>query len=61
MKTISFAVTKVLVIIGVLALSLMQEAQALDTLGKVLKVFDLDFDDVVIERGENWVEEYYIK
>ena len=30
-------------------------------MGKFLKIFDLDFDDVVIERGENWVEKYYIK
>lgn len=34
---------------------------SLDNVGKFLKIFDLDFDDVVIERGENWVEEYYIK
>ena len=27
----------------------------------VLKVFDLDFDDLVVEDGENWVERYYIK
>ena len=27
----------------------------------MLKVFDLTFDDLVIEDGENWVEKYYIK
>lgn len=25
-----------------------------------LKVFDLDFDDVVVEKGENWIERYYV-
>jgi hypothetical protein len=27
----------------------------------VLSYFDLDWDDIVIEKGENWVERYYIK
>lgn len=26
-----------------------------------LSMFDLDYDDLVIEKGENWVEKYYIK
>jgi hypothetical protein len=24
-------------------------------------VFDYTFDDIVVEKGENWVEKYYIK
>eukprot|EP00347_Sterkiella_histriomuscorum_P003155 403365383 len=28
---------------------------------QALKVFDLTFDDIVVEEGENWVEKYYIK
>lgn len=28
---------------------------------EVLDVFDLDFDDIVVNDGENWVEKYYIK
>jgi hypothetical protein len=32
-----------------------------DTVNEVLKFFDLDFDDLVVEKGENWVEKYYIK
>ena len=27
----------------------------------ILSIFDLDFDDVVVDEGENWVEKYYIK
>ena len=27
----------------------------------MLKVFDLNYDDIVIEDGEIWVEKYYIK
>ncbi len=30
-------------------------------LDEVLKIFDLDYDDLVVEEGENWVEKYYIK
>jgi hypothetical protein len=26
-----------------------------------LKIFDYTYDDIVIEKGENWVEKYYIK
>lgn len=32
-----------------------------DTINDVLSIFDLDFDDIVVEKGENWVERYYIK
>ena len=41
--------------------TIFHHANSLDTVGKILKVFDLDFDDVVVEKGENWVEKYYIK
>ena len=27
----------------------------------MLHIFDYTFDDIVVERGENWVEKYYIK
>lgn len=27
----------------------------------VLKIFDYTYDDIVVEKGENWVEKYYIK
>lgn len=30
-------------------------------LDKALSVFDMDFDDLVIEKGENWAEKYYIR
>ena len=33
----------------------------LSKVDKALSVFDLDFDDLVVEQGENWVERYYIK
>lgn len=32
-----------------------------DKVEAVLSIFDLDWDDIVIEKGENWVEKYYIK
>ena len=32
-----------------------------DKVEDFLSLFDLDFDDVVVEDGENWVERYYIK
>jgi hypothetical protein len=32
-----------------------------DAINEVLSIFNLDYDDVVIEKGENWVERYYIK
>ena len=50
---IFFALT-ILAILG-------HQVQSLDNVGKFLKLFDLDYDDVVVEKGENWVEKYYIK
>lgn len=28
---------------------------------EVLNVFDYTYDDLVVEKGENWVDKYYIK
>ena len=49
--------TSSLLLIGLLAIELAQ----CDAVNEVLKLFDLDFDEVVVEKGENWVERYYIK
>jgi hypothetical protein len=32
-----------------------------DALEKALNFFDYSFDDIVVEKGENWVDKYYIK
>ncbi len=32
-----------------------------NVIDKALSIFNLDYDDLVVEEGENWVEKYYIK
>ncbi len=49
-----------MVILSLLITLLITHTQA-DKVKDVLEVFDLDWDDVVVEKGENWIEKYYIK
>ena len=33
----------------------------INPLEQVLSVFDYTYDDIIVEKGENWVEKYVIK